>query len=96
MIHEDESSFPKLDESPLPELDTDFDIDAWEAAMVAHCIGPSAPTPPPVATETPLTGLSHKISIRITTHTLSRLKAQAKARGMPYQTLINQILAAAI
>jgi hypothetical protein len=46
--------------------------------------------PPPTASRTLY---SYKISIRIPHDVLARVKAEAEACGIGYQTLINQILA---
>lgn len=51
-----------------------------------------APAPRTTATDTAYTGPSQRITIRIETNTLKRIKAAAEAKGLPYQTLINQLL----
>lgn len=101
MTHDlEEPAFPELPEDEaafvfddLPERDMALLLKELDAPLPPAPDAPAAPPAP--ATETAYTGTSQKISIRISTHVLKRLKATAKARGMPYQTLINQMLAAA-
>ncbi len=54
------------------------------------------PRPRTTAKETAYTGPSERITIRIQTNTLKRIKAAAEAKRMPYQTLINQMLCTAL
>ena len=71
----------------------------------------SAPSPPPAqptdhekashaeglgASTAKLTSKSQRITIRISTPTLKACKARARMMGMPYQTLINNALRAAM
>lgn len=88
-------TLPDFDDDPLTDLFTDpteedlrciFDLDSPETTA------PPEATASPEATETAMTGLSQLVSIRIPTSTLKRLKAAAKARGLPYQTHINDVL----
>lgn len=96
----EEIEFPELPEADaafvfddLPESDMALLLEEMDAPLPPIPAAPAAPAA--TVTETPYTGTSQKISIRIPTHVLKRLKAIAKARGMPYQTLINNLLAAA-
>lgn len=96
----EEHEFPELPEADaafvfddLPERDMALLLEGMDAPLPPLPDAPAAPPAP--AIETPYTGTSQKISIRIPTHVLKRLKTTAKARGIPYQTLINNLLAAA-
>lgn len=78
----DDLEIPDLELNDLPSID---DLLANHEADKVQLVL----TPPPTTNRTLY---SQKISIRFPHYLLDTLKAQAEARGMPYQTFINLIL----
>jgi hypothetical protein len=82
-----DTSAPELEFDPA-ELHFDFSTEPPPAPAIKA----KAPKPAP---ERPGAG-AEKISIRITRVTLATVKARARVLGMPYQTLVNQLLKEAL
>lgn len=86
----DDLDFSDLELGDLPNMDDLPSIDELLANSESNR-WPLVISPPLTANRTLY---SQKISIRIPHYLLDTLKAQAAARGMPYQTFINLILGA--
>ena len=80
---------PECDILPPPDFDLDFiDTPVTTKSSSAHAAPKVAPAP--------CTDRSNRITIRIPGSVLAAIKAQARLKCVPYQTLINRTLRSAV
>ncbi|PZO12398.1 MAG: hypothetical protein DCF26_19025 [Burkholderiales bacterium] len=79
---------------PIPASEEQLEFDRAVLLEAEGLLSPVAATPPRPLTPA-IVGPTQRISIRLPHHVIEATKREAARQGIPYQTLINHLLATA-